>query len=232
MLPMAISIQKALELPIMKDTSLVAGVGGIKNNIKWVTTVEIIEDIKRLQEGEFLITTGFGLLENKSQMKAFHDLITSQLLSGIAIYTSFYMKEIPASFINLANEHELPLIEIPTDINFSEITKVLLEQIVNNQMHLLEEAENVHRKLTNLILNDWSLNEVTTKLAKLTNATIVIYNELHEIIYHSNGLDSQGHLNEDLFKKMDMSAIMQDSLEREEKVNIIDQGHMYTIYPI
>ncbi|RST71999.1 PucR family transcriptional regulator [Siminovitchia acidinfaciens] len=231
MVTIAISIQKALQLPVMKKTRLAAGHKGIENNIKWVTIVEVLEDIERLQPGEFLITTGFGLMENEEQMEVFHNLLKSRLLSGIAIYTGFYMKEVPASFIELANENDLPLIEIPTDINFSEITKALLEQIVNNQMHLLEQAENIHRELTNLILNDQSLTDVTERLGQLTGANIAIYNEFYDVIYESGDLklvQTKFHTDKDF----DISKHLIDSLNKETKVNFTVEDLISTVYPI
>lgn len=230
----AISIHKALQLPVMKKTRLVAGHKGIENNIKWVTIVEVLEDIGRLQYGEFLITTGFGLLENEERMEAFHRLLKSKLLSGIAIYTSFYMKEIPASFIDLAEQNDLPLIEIPTDINFSEITKAILEQIVNNQMHLLEQSENIHRELTNLILNDQSLTDVTLRLSQLTEANILIYNEFYDIIY-ANQKD-EFPANKTIIsvngRQVNISKHLLASLEKEATVNETIEQHIFTIYPI
>lgn len=222
----------------MKKTRLIAGHKGLENNIKWVTIVEVLEDIDRLQAGEFLITTGFGLMEDTKRMETFHDLLQSKLLSGIAIYTSFYMKEIPASFIDLANKNKLPLIEIPTDINFSEITKAMLEQIVNNQMHLLEQAENIHRELTNLVLNDRSLAEVTQRLAQLTNSNLVIYNEFYDMIYKYNHYDQGDELiiTQTTFSmngnQIDISEHLIASLKKEAKVNSSFENHTFTIYPI
>ncbi|RST58188.1 PucR family transcriptional regulator [Siminovitchia terrae] len=230
MLKIAISIHNALQLPVMKKTRLVAGHQGGENSIKWVTIVEVLEDIGRLQPGEFLITTGFGLSENEEKLEVFHQLLKSKLLSGIAIYTSFYMKEIPASFIELANENALPLIEIPTDINFSEITKAILEQIVNNQMHLLEQAENIHRELTNLILNDQSLTEVTERLAQLTSSHILIFNEFYDTIYSSDNDNlTWNPVNGD---EIDISKHLIASLKRESKVNFTFKNHISTVYPI
>lgn len=210
----------------MQKTKLAAGHNGIENSIKWVTIVEVLEDIGRLQPGEFLITTGFGISESKEQLEVFHKLLKSKLLSGIAIYTSFYMKEIPPSFIELANENDLPLIEIPTDINFSEITKAMLEQIVNNQMHLLEQAEYIHRELTNLILNDKSLMEVTERLAQLTSSHIVILNEFYETIYTND------ENNLTIYSINDISKHLIASLKRESKVNFTLEKHISTVYPI
>lgn len=231
---MAISIQNALQLPIMRKTRLVAGKAGMKNQIKWVTIVEVLEDIERLQSGEFLITTGFGLIENKRQMEAFHSLLQSNLLSGVAIYTGFYMKEIPKSFIELANTNELPLIEIPTDINFSDITKALLQQIVNNQMHLLEQAENIHRELTSLILDDKSLSIVTERLGQLTDSEITIYNATPQVIYRNRNAqffsdDTRVRIND---QEADIKPYLKDSLSKEAKVNFAMDPFFFTVYPI
>ncbi|OCA90326.1 hypothetical protein A8F95_21230 [Bacillus wudalianchiensis] len=219
----------------MKKTRLVAGHKGIENNIKWVTIVEVLGDIDRLQAGEFLITTGFGISDSEEQLEVFHKLLQSKLLSGIAIYTGFYMKKIPISFVELANENDLPLIEIPTDINFSEITKAMLEQIVNNQMHLLGQAENIHRELTNLILNDQSLTEVTEQLAQLTNSDIVIYNELHQTIY-TNQKNSDQKLSQMTLsldgQKINVSNYLVESLKRESRVNFTFENHISTVCPI
>lgn len=64
---MAILVKDALSLDMMKETKLLAGENGLDRLIQWVTIVEIIEDTSRLSEGELLVTTGFGLTENKER---------------------------------------------------------------------------------------------------------------------------------------------------------------------
>lgn len=227
----AITIKEALQLPIMQKTKLVAGQQGIHHQIKWVTIVEVLEDIGRLQKGEFLITTGFNLAKDEASKEVFHRLLKSKLLSGVAIYTSFYMKEIPQSFIDLANENDLPLIEIPVDINFSEITKEVLEKIVNKQTYLLEQSEKIHRHLTTLILNDHSLTEVTKRLAQLTSSKIMIYNEFYEVIYEQEYEQHKDQLNE-LPKERDISNYLIQSLEKESKEKVVMDDYVCTIFPI
>jgi len=234
----AISVKKALQLPIMKNTRLAAGHGGIENNIKWVTIVEVLEDIKRLEKGEFLVTTGFKLLEDEDRIEIFHDLLRSNFLSGVAIYTSFYMEHIPESFIELADANDLPLIEIPVDINFSEITKAILEQIVNSQMRLLEQSEKIHIELTNLILNDHSLHEVTDRLSQLTASKVIVYNEHFDII-HSKDFFYENNSIETFFTNIvinrhesELSAYLKLSSKKETKKVLHLDNHILTIYPI
>lgn len=233
-----IRIKDAMKLPIMKETKLIAGKNGLDNQIKWVTVIEVVEDIDRLQKDEFLITTGFKLMEDKARLDSFQQLLKADLLSGVAIYTSFYMKEIPEAFIKLANKHHLPLIEIPVDINFSEITKEVLELIVNRQANLLAHSENTHHELSRLILNDKSLTEVTKRLAQLTSSKIVIYNEFYEIIYLNEAYykEDDSYFEKTMLQhnqqEIEISGYLLNSLEKETRKNIPFAGNIMTITPI
>lgn len=177
---MSISIYEALNLPVMKNTKLAAGYNGVTNIIKWVTIVEVIEDINRLQEGEFLITTGYGLKDNSRE---FERLLSMKKLSGAAIYTGFYLDYIPQSFIDIANENDLPLIELPTEINFSIITKSILEQILNKQMEMISFSLDTHKKLTQLVLQNKGQNIISDTLSELTGSSIFVMNEASEVTY-------------------------------------------------
>lgn len=236
---MEITIEDALDLPIMRNTKLIAGHHGILNPIRWVTIVEVLEDTARLQQGEFLITTGFGLLEDEKKLKKFHELLKSKLLPGIAIYTEFYMNKIPQSIIDIANEYNLPIIEIPSNINFSEITRAILEQITNKQLYLLSRASDMHRKLTELILNDQSLIKVTQMLADLTTSNIIIFNEFYDVIYENNEFFSHKKLsrNKTQFtyknnKQIDISKQMILSVEKENSIHFISEDIQFTLFPI
>lgn len=179
---MAIRIHEALQLPIMQKTKLVAGVKGLQNLIEWVTIVEVIDDIHRLQEGEFLITTGFGLRENEEKRIEFEKLLSLGKLSGVALYTGFYLEEIPRSFIEIADQHALPLIEIPPSINFSMISKELLVQIVNKQSQILEHTLRIHQDFTRLVLDHQGFDPITQTLSQMINASVILTNKQREVI--------------------------------------------------
>lgn len=197
---MGITIQEALRLPVMSETKLVAGLDGLGNEIKWVTIVEVIEDISRFQEGEFLITTGFGLLDNEQKRAHFLALLANRKLSGVAIYTGFYLHEIPETFIEVANEAKLPIIEIPTNINFSALTRAILEQIVNKQLKLYEYSLAIHKEFNRLVLSDQGLEPITRVLSGLIQGSVILLNEdgviMDYLLLHEGvDLESQEILN-------------------------------------
>lgn len=174
---LSISVHEAIQLPVMESAKLLAGTEGIHNQIKWVTIVEVIEDINRFQEGEFLITTGYGLTEDSLH---FLRLLAMNRLSGVAIYNGFYLKEIPQTFIEIANENNLPLIELPTEINFSTVTKSILQQILNKQMEMTSFSLETHKQLTNLVLKNDEENKISNTLSGLISSSIFVLNEYDE----------------------------------------------------
>ncbi len=171
---MTITIREALQLPDMVQTRLVAGASGLDNQIRWVTIVELLEDTSRLQEGEFLITTGFGLAADLGRVDQFIPSLAERKLSGVAIHTGFYLREIPRSFIERANETGLPLIEIPVEMNFSTVTKAILQPIINRQFEALHYSQAIHEQMTDIAFSNGGLPAIAGELANLTRGSVSI----------------------------------------------------------
>jgi len=182
---MTITIREALQLPDMVQTRLIAGAGGLDNPIRWVTIVEVLEDATRLQEGEFLITTGFGLADNHERFMSFIPTLASQKLSGVAIHTGFYLREIPAAFVEMADRLQLPLIEIPAEINFSTITKAILQPIINRQFETLAYSQAIHDRMIDAALSKGGLAAIAAELAALTGGVVTLVDGLgFEVTQH------------------------------------------------
>lgn len=175
---MTITIREALQLPDMVQTRLIAGAGGLDNPIRWVTIVEVLEDASRLQEGEFLITTGFGLDGDEERIASFIPALARRKLSGVAIHTGFYLREIPQAFIRMADAHRLPLIEIPVEINFSTITKAILQPIVNRQFETLAYSQAIHNQMIEAALSKGGLKAIVAELAHLTGGAVSLVDAL------------------------------------------------------
>ncbi|MGO0060553.1 PucR family transcriptional regulator [Brevibacillus fluminis] len=169
---MTITIREALQLPDMVHTRLVAGQQGMSNQIRWVTIVELLEDTSRLQEGEFLITTGFGLASDSKRIEQFIPSLAERKLSGVAIHTGFYLREIPPVFLAEADRYGLPLIEIPSGINFSTVTKAILQPIINRQFETLAYSQAIHEQMLDVAFSKGGLPAIASELANLTKGSV------------------------------------------------------------
>ncbi len=229
---MGITVFEAMQLPTMKSTRLAAGASGIHNMIKWVTIVEVIEDINRLQEGEFLITTGYGLKEHDEH---FQLLLGMKKLSGVAIYTGVYLEEIPEAFKAIAERNDLPLIEIPENINFSTISKEILQEILNKQMELTSLSLTIHKELTGLVLKNQSETSITETLTGLISASVYMMNEVNNEPHHVIRHEGISFENKQLFvngKPIDLSRFINRAKSGKLPVTVDLSPFKAIIHPI
>jgi len=185
---MGITVGKVLSMEVMSQTKIVAGKNGLNREIKWVSVMELLDEVSLLQEGELLITTAFGLMDTPNLLDELIPYLAKRNLAGLAIQTGYYLDIIPPTIITKCNEYNFPLLELPKHIVFSELTKAIAKQIINSQMEMLEYAQLIHDRLTLVILQNKGLPQVAKVLAGLIHAPVRILDTYFNLLTYS-GLD-------------------------------------------
>ncbi|WP_378955736.1 PucR family transcriptional regulator [Pelosinus sp. sgz500959] len=185
---MGITVQAALAIDVMNQTKIIAGKTGLDREIKWVSVMELLDEVSSLQEGELLITTAFDLTDSPNLLDELIPYLAKRNLAGLAIQTGYYLDIIPPTIIQKCNEYNFPLLELPKHIVFSELTKAIAKQIINSQMEMLEYARLIHDRLTLVILQNEGLPQVAKVLSELIKAPVRILDTYFNLLTYS-GLD-------------------------------------------
>ena len=131
MMPMPLTVGEALKLDVLQSCKVLTGPAGLQNEIRWVNIIEILDDLRHIEDGEFLITTAYDLnMENEARQKELITYFTNKGLAALAIQTGYYIQEIPPYFIKLAADHGIPVIEIPFEVSFKKLTRGLLGELM------------------------------------------------------------------------------------------------------
>lgn len=136
---MALRVKQIVEQEMLKGTKIVAGMAGNNNFISWVNVMEILDTPDSVQKGELLVTTGYQLEDISSHGDLIKKL-KERKVSGLAIQTGYYIDKIPQYIIEQGNIEQFPILELPTNLTFSAIMHVLMEQISAHTM-IQEESE-------------------------------------------------------------------------------------------
>ena len=172
---MSLTMREILELDPLSRGRLVAGAKGLDNEVRWVTIVEVLEDVGRLEPGELLVTTAYQLSEEPWRQREYVEGLAARGLAGLAVITGFYVDGVPAPMREAADEVHLPLIDLPPTLNFSDITHAVLERLVNRQYELLHASEQIHSELTRLALEDAELAELVELMRRWTTGEVVLW---------------------------------------------------------
>ena len=113
------------------------------NEIRWVNILEILDDLRHIEEGDFLITTAYDFdLRDTEKQERLMELFAGSKLAALAVQTGHYLVEIPPSLIMLAEDYGIPIVEIPPDTSFKSLTKALLGELVQRDASRQKEETN------------------------------------------------------------------------------------------
>lgn len=107
---------------------LVAGTGGIWNNVSWIHTVEDMEVVDFLKGQELVITTGVKHSE-EDQLLIFAQKLYEQEASGFILNIGPHIKEVPQSLIAFGEEKRFPIFALPWEVRLVEFNREFCNQI-------------------------------------------------------------------------------------------------------
>lgn len=172
---MALTIEKALsELPILSSAEVVAGRQGLGNIIRWVHIVDIPELSPWVREHDLLMTTAYAIKDLPEGQNRLISTLVEHHMAGIIIAIGRYIQEIPAEFIADADRYDFPVIQLPWDVPFVEVTRAIHEWILRQQMVMTEQSFEIHKVLTQLVIDGGDLPQLAKSLASLINRSVTI----------------------------------------------------------
>lgn len=183
-----LSIAEALRTEALARATVVAGHGGLSRVIQWVHMVDIPEMAEWVREGELIFTTAFGIRDNPELQHVLVRQLVDAGAVGMVIGVGHYFHEIPQVMIDQANELDFPLLTLPWEIPFIEVTRALVERIVQERYALLQQSLQVHKRLTEVVLSGAGLDVLAQVLARLVECPVTIEDSsFHLLAYASWG---------------------------------------------
>ncbi len=165
---------------------MVAGAGGLNRAIRWVHNVSGPNVADWLHGGELVLTTGYHLPESAAGQGDYLRQLAAKGISALVITTGMLVDEIPEHLRLIADEHSLPLIELPYQTRFVDIAKVINERIAEESLDTISRALSIQQRLTRLVLEGGGFVELAEMLADQVGHSISIENERFEAIANKN----------------------------------------------
>jgi len=168
------TVAEALQLDVLRAAKVRAGAGGLARTIQWVHIVEIPDIPRWVKGGELLLTDARALVSDVGRNP---QLIETLHLLGIAgvIYSAMEeVQELPPSLLQTADRLQLPLIEVPYEFHYVEVTEVILRRLVDHQGMLIRQAMQTHLRLTQLVLAGGTLADLAKASAELVPCAAVL----------------------------------------------------------
>lgn len=129
---MALVCRKILELPYADRLVLLAGKDGLDNIIRWVHYLENPKYIKWIKGGELVIISG-AMINKENEWIEIVNMLYRYKASGIIINLSNYIKKVPQTVINIADNLGIPLFEMAAQIRIVDMSQSICYGIFKEQ---------------------------------------------------------------------------------------------------
>ncbi|MBO8162139.1 MAG: PucR family transcriptional regulator [Brevibacillus sp.] len=174
---MGCTLKEILELPEMNSAKVCSAAHTIQHRpVEWVSVIEIpVENFVR--KNELVLSTAIGCGHDAALLKQFvQDIIRSEA-AALVLAKGHYVREVPAEVIAFASEQGFPIIEIPWEVRFSDITHAVLHEINNWQHRILEQSEEMQQIILHLFLHGKDFSAVAQALQQKIDHPVVIIDQ-------------------------------------------------------
>ncbi|MEA4848427.1 MAG: PucR family transcriptional regulator ligand-binding domain-containing protein [Clostridiaceae bacterium] len=174
---MSFTLTELLTIPIMQQANVRTAFSTLSfRPVESISVIEIpVENFVR--KNELVLSTAIGCSDNPEIFKEFVRDIFESEAAALTIATGRHIKNIPAEVIQVAEELNFPIIEIPWEIRFADITEAVLAKLHDWHVTNLKRSEDLQNRLLNLFLNDSPLSNALELVHKeIENPLVVIDN--------------------------------------------------------
>ncbi|MFB7639942.1 PucR family transcriptional regulator [Peribacillus butanolivorans] len=174
----SITIEEILTRRHFNQTDIIAGSSGIKRQVKWVHCMEVTQISHLLNGNELILTTGLGWKDCDSTFLSYLNELIQCNAAGLCIEIGTRTMAIPQCAIDLADEHQFPIILFHQEVPFVEITQDIHSLIINKQYQMISNLENYSQQLNKNLLEIDHYESILKFLHNYLNVQVIlIFNE-------------------------------------------------------
>ncbi|HTN26107.1 MAG TPA: PucR family transcriptional regulator ligand-binding domain-containing protein, partial [Solirubrobacteraceae bacterium] len=133
--------------------------------VRWVHSTELPDPTPWLTGGELVLTTG-SQLDSAERQREYVERLVAHGIAGVGLGVGFEHSELPHALCAAAEEHALPIFEVPYEVPFIAITERAFSHLVSEQYEALRRSTAIQGRLERLVLEERGLGEVMRMVAE------------------------------------------------------------------
>lgn len=187
--PDGVTVRRALQIGGLKRARAVAGLAGLDMVIKYVDIMEVPDFHAWLRPNELIITCAYAIKDDPAAQVNLVRFLARSGATGLAVKPGRFLGTMPEGMIRAADEEGLPLIEIPVDLPFIEITHPLLSAILNEEVQEVRHESQSRRDLTELLIRQPSVESVARALSGVLSRGVAILDDRGNLVARSDAFE-------------------------------------------
>ena len=155
---------------------IVAGSAGIDRAIEAVYIGDLEDPTPWMVGGSLLLTTGPRFEEDPASAARLVELLRQSGMVGVGVAVMPNVRvTIPAEMAEAADREELPLLRIPLETPFREITSYVFHALSSRDMHRLRRSVALQKQLLEVLLAEQDPSGLVRRVGELLGASMLLF---------------------------------------------------------
>jgi PucR family transcriptional regulator, purine catabolism regulatory protein len=142
-----VTLRELLSMPSLQDARVMAGEAGLNAPVRWIHILDFPDIVPWVTAQDVVLTGTYAFFEDPSELENLVPRLADKGVSGLIMGIGLFLKEIPQFVLDEADERDFPVISIPWQVRFEDVTFEAARKFVLHQRHLLDEIETASRSL-------------------------------------------------------------------------------------
>ena len=193
---MPVTVERILELEVLKDARILAGAEGLGRRLTSVTVGEVPDIADWLSGGEMVLSTMFAFKGDVERQREFCRRVMMSGAAALFVKTTRFVENVPADIIELADKRKFPIVEVPQGLRWTRLMQDATEVIINIQASQLERSQAIHRSLLGVVIRGGGWQELADEASRLLESPVVFLDVSLEALSASAGVPDLQELKE------------------------------------
>ena len=178
-----LTVKNFLNLAPFNEMKVISGQGGLDNIISSVNIMDNPDALDWFSVGELLLTSGYFFKESLQLQNHVMKQLKTLNCPALCVKPHRYLGTIPQNMIDLSNELDLPIIELPYGLSFSKIMSRVMEELSGKYDLLNQQSLDIHSQFFNISLHGGGLQQISVTLAKLCESSVLLLDRNWSLLY-------------------------------------------------
>ncbi len=173
------TIRELLALPVFAGSKVLGGEESLDRPVGGVSLTDIPDYYNWVYPHELLVSTCYAIRNDSAAIASLIPTLAQKGLSGACIKASRFLGAMPEVMVAAADRLSFPLIELPADVRFADITKAIFDERLRRQTSLLRSSLSVNQMLIQTITTGASLEQIVQMVCEITGGTVLLVDSVN-----------------------------------------------------
>jgi purine catabolism regulator len=170
-----VALADLLELDVMKGTDVLAGAQGLDRLVTGINVMEVPDVVDFVRPGELLVTSGYPLAGATAEtLTVLLRELAERDLAGVGLRLGRYVEKVPSDVLSLAEGLSFPLLALPDDLAFDDVSHQVYALLNQRQSAVLERIDALHTALSQIVLEGGDLADIAAETARVLDVGVLV----------------------------------------------------------